>query len=441
VLDTGHRLRIPDEKMQRLYDAAVRSLILHSPDEAYSGPYTDRRFWFRDAAFLCEAMLGVGLHDRVRRVIEHFPARQDMRGYFRSQEGEWDSNGAAIWTMDRYRRLSGNTLPDELVHAVAKGARWIRKQRLSEELEVPHAGLLPAGFSAEHLGPNDDYYWDDFWSVAGLRSAGSILRRHGDEEAAAQWEREAASLRAAVDRSIERTAARRDRSGVPASPYRRMDAGAIGSIVAGYPLRLWSRRDPRLLATVEYLLERCMVRCGFFQDMIHSGINAYLTLHLAQVLLRAEDPRWFDLMRTVADLASLTGQWPGIIHPRTGGGCMGDGQHLWASAEWVLMLRHCFVREEGARLVIGSGIPASWLRVGEPMEPGPVPTPFGPVTVRVEPGADNALVSWEGDWRAEAPPIEVKLPGCAATIVRRGERSSVEVALPEEARRRTEVAK
>ena len=68
-----------------------------------------------------------------------------------------------------------------------------------------------------------------------------------------------------------------------------MDSGAIGSIAASYPLKLWPGEDPRLRATLDFLLSKCMYRGAFFQDMIHSGINAYLTLHLAQVLLRAGD--------------------------------------------------------------------------------------------------------------------------------------------------------
>lgn len=51
-------------------------------------------------------------------------------------------------------------------------------------------------------------------------------------------------------------------------------------------------------------------------------------------------------MTAVAKLASPMGQWPESIHPRTCGGCMGDGQHVWAAAEWVLMIRNCFIREE-----------------------------------------------------------------------------------------------
>ena len=188
-----------------------------------------------------------------------------------------------------------------------------------------------------------------------------------------------------VDQSIVQTASHRDRLGVPASPYRRMDSGAIGSLAAGYPLHLWGARDPRLLDTANFLLAHCLVNGGFFQDMIHSGINAYLTLQLAQVLLRAGDARHADLTQAVANVASSTGQWPEAIHPRTGGGCMGDGHHVWASAEWVLMIRNCFVREEGDRLILCSGLPIRWLETSETIRFGPTSTPYGPITVYVNP--------------------------------------------------------
>ena len=51
------QLACPDPQYQFLYDAAVTSLILHSPDDVYPGPYTYKRFWFRDAAFIIHALL------------------------------------------------------------------------------------------------------------------------------------------------------------------------------------------------------------------------------------------------------------------------------------------------------------------------------------------------------------------------------------------------
>jgi hypothetical protein len=410
------KLQIPDERMQFLFDAAVSTMILHSPGLVYPGPYTYRRFWFRDAAFILNAMLMANLTGRCGRVLDHFPSMQTAFGYFHSQEGEWDSNGEALWIMERFLATQGSgegrPLKSEWNKAIVRGAHWIARKRLAPDHDDDHGGLLPAGFSAEHLGPNDYYYWDDFWSVAGLRAAARMLRGAGEFEKTTVCEREAVDLMRCIEKSLDRVAQRLGRPAIPAAPTRRLDAGAIGSLVPAYPAQLWPPDDPRILDTVEWLIDHCFQRGGFFQDMVHSGINAYLTLHIAQVLLRRGDGRFWDLMRAVAGFASPTGQWPEAIHPRTGGGCMGDGQHVWAAAEWVAMLRNCFVleEEEAGRLILGAGISGDWLASGEPISLGPTPTRWGPVTVRIETG-DGATVRWDAQWHARPPAIEVRLPG------------------------------
>jgi hypothetical protein len=404
-------LRIPDENFKFLYDAALRTMVLHSPDEVYPGPYIYRRFWFRDAAFILKALLCVGLEGRVLKALGRFRARQTAQGYFLSQEGEWDSNGEALWAMQQYCELTGKAPPQEWRESVKKAGKWICKKRLPQKPPSQHAGLMPSGFSAEHLGPNDFYYWDDFWSIAGLRSAAFLCSAYGDKHESALFEREAISLLSSVNVSLKMVVCRLERQAIPASPYRRLDTGAIGSLVASYPLRVFEGKDPQVLDTVEYLLQNCLVHGGFFHDMTHSGINPYLTLHIAQVLLRAGDKRYFPLMSEVARLATSTGQWPEAIHPRTGGGCMGDGQHVWAAAEWVLMIRNCFVREEGERLILCSGIPQAWLDKKQPISFGPAPTRFGSISVFIEYTLTGAVVKWQAKWFAGEPAIEIALPG------------------------------
>ncbi|HET19540.1 MAG TPA: hypothetical protein ENO16_02890 [Chromatiales bacterium] len=405
------KLACPEPRYQFLYEAALNSLILHSPDDVYPGPYTYKRFWFRDAAFIIHALLCVGMTERAERALSRFPERQTVLGYFRSQEGEWDSNGEVLWILKRFFDLTGKSPSAEWQGPVHRGAHWIVRKRLSDDLDASHAGLLPAGFSAEHLGPNDYYYWDDFWGVAGLRAAAELVAQRDPEEAR-KFAQEADVFSAAIDRSLAMSAQRLGRPAMPASPYRRLDAGAIGSVAVGYPLQLCAPDDPRLLDCVEFLLENCFVHGAFYQDMIHSGLNAYLTLEVAQVLLRAGDPRYLDLMDTVAELASPTGQWPEAIHPRTGGGCMGDGHHVWAAAEWVLMIRNCFVREEGDRLILCAGVPLRWLDQGEPISFGPAPTAFGTLSLSITPAPGRApRVEWRGEWHREPPPIEIRLPG------------------------------
>jgi hypothetical protein len=419
------QLTLPHGHFQFLYDAALRTLILHSPEDVYAGPYTYKRFWFRDAAIILRSLLAAGMIERVERVIDRFPSRQSPLGYFHSQEGEWDSNGQVLWIMDEYCRATGKPPKDAWLGPIYSGAKWITRKRRAKGKHAKHPGLFPAGFSAEHLGPIDYYYWDDFWGVAGLYAAANMLRMAGQKRRAGRFDRDAAAFMADIDASLVKAAARLGRPAMPAAPDRRMDAGAIGSLSAGYPVPLVPPHDERLLDTAEYLMERCLVQGGFFQDMIHSGINAYLTLHLAQVLLRAGDERYAQLVQTVAEIASPTGQWPEAVHPRTKGGCMGDGHHVWAASEWLIMMRNCFALEEPFenRLVLGAGLKTEWLQAHETATLGPTPTRWGAITVRVTDGDDALRVEWDAAWHGAAPAIEVRLPGMRAVTPDPGQTS------------------
>ncbi|MGB5986135.1 MAG: hypothetical protein WBG37_12595 [Desulfobacterales bacterium] len=412
------RLKIPDPRMQALYRAAVHTLVLCSPGEVYAGPFYYKRFWFRDAVFVLHALLSLGLHGRAQRTMQKFLSRQTLAGYFESQKGEWDSNGQVLWIFQRFRELSGKNLPSAWQQAALKGARWIQSKRLPVDSAKLEAGLLPAGFSAEHLGNNDFYYWDNFWAIAGLKSAAKLCTAGADPASARRFARGAEHLALCVERSLLRSRHIRLRDAVPASPYRRMDAGAIGSIIAGYPLKLWPRREPRLLNTLEYLLDNCFIENAFFQDMIHSGYNIYLTLHVAQCLLRAGDGRYFPLVEKAAQLASATGHWPEAVHPRTGGGCMGDGQHAWAAMEWIMMMHALFVAEEGDDLILLAGIPTQWLESGESLEIGPLHTRFGVLEVRLDPAARQGIeVHWAAQWRTPPNSIRIQLPGAQVVEV------------------------
>jgi len=400
---------LPDKQFQFLYDAAIRSLILHSPkQDIYPGPYTYKRFWFRDAAFILDAMLCIGLSERGKKIVDGFPKRQTLAGYFLSQDGEWDSNGEALWVMRRFCELTGQKPDPKWKRSIYQAAKWIQNKREFKK-GSNSCGLLPVGFSAEHLGPNDYYYWDDFWGVAGFRASAYLAKQFGDHDLANKFLGQAEDFLWCIEASLKMTAKQTKGNAMPASPHRRMDAGAIGSIVAGYPLQLFSAEDPRLLNTAEFLFQKCFVQGGFYQEISHSGINVYLTLHVAQVFLRAGDPRFFDLMSSIASLATPTGQWPEAVHPRTRGGCMGDGQHIWAAAEWILMIRNCFVREEEDKLILFSGVPKKWLESKEEISFGPASTKFGKIWLSLKHEGDKIKPDWKGEWYGDPPKIEVHL--------------------------------
>lgn len=404
--------KVPDEQFTFLFRAARHTLLMLTAKDVYPGPYTYRRFWFRDACFMINALLGLGLDRRSRRLIEDFPSRQTLTGYFLSQEGEWDSNGQVLWLANRYRRLTGEQLSESLLSALIKGARWILRKRRDKKDQKPHDGLLPAGFSAEHLGPNDYYYWDDFWAFAGLRAAAELAgespKYHKD---VSRFEHGAKSLLSRILESTKLSPGFKRCGAIPASPYRRMDAGAVGSLVADYPLQITEPGDSIMMNTAKYLMDNCFINNAFFQDMIHSGLNAYLTLGIAQTLLRNNDNRYRKLMRAVADIASSTGQWPEAINPITGGGCMGDGQHGWAAAEWIMMMRNLFIREENNVLIIGSGLLPEWLEKDTHLKFGPTLVEGGHLTVNLKKRGKNLSLYLKSDLKGSPRPCHLMVPG------------------------------
>lgn len=413
ALQAHSKLRVADSQVEYLYETALRALILYSPGtEIFAGPYTYKHFWFRDACFVLHAFLSANLHDRSEKILDAFRSRQTSSGYFRSQDGEWDSNGQVLWVFRRFCELSRMPPKESWKESLRQGAEWIIKKRLSWDIDAPHAGLFPSGFSAEHLGPNDYYYWDNFWGIEGLHSASLLMKYYGEQALVKKYAEAAKDFQRAVEKSLAQTAIKLGTKAMPSSPYRRLDTASIGSLTVGYPLSLWAPDDRRVMETVEYLLSHHFINGGFFHEMSHSGINPYLTLSVAQVLLRNDDPRYADILKSIQKLASPTGQWPEAIHPQVLSGCMGDGQHPWASAEWILMIKNCFVREESDRLILGSGVFPEWYNKSQSAVLENVPTPYGLINVRIDQGDKDIRVSWEMERDQEhSPDIQIKLPG------------------------------
>ncbi|HEV3226519.1 MAG TPA: hypothetical protein VGZ52_06785, partial [Acidimicrobiales bacterium] len=280
----GLRFEVPDARLQEAIEANCRFLlVLHDGADITPGPSTYHRFWFRDATYLLAALDRYGFHAQAAEVLATYPDRQRVDGFFLSQPREWDANGCALWALAEHWRLSRDReLLEATVGAVAKGAHWIERKRATKRRNDPELyGLLPAGVSAEHLGPFDYFYWDDFWGVAGLRAAAELLAAAGEHDAARAAGRDADSFWADVKASLGYVATRLGTDAIPAGPRRHIDAGSIGSLVACDPLRLMAADESRIMSTAAVIRERFTLGDAFFQAISHTGLGTYLTMQLA----------------------------------------------------------------------------------------------------------------------------------------------------------------
>ncbi len=386
-VNEGMTIEIPDEEFEEsFYVNKAYLCLLDDGDSICPGPLTYHQYWFRDSAYLVAALDKMGYTDQARQKLLNYPKRQTKDGFFLSQDGEWDSNGQAIWTLfEHYRITQDKDFLKSMFPAIGKGAYWIEKKRKDPKAKsTPHAGLLPPGFSAEHFGPNNYFYWDDLWGIAGLRDAARSAEIFGYRKDLINFEKFHDAFLSDLRTSFKNVENRLGKPLMPTSPYRRMDSAAVGCVAGIYPLQLLNPDEPCVTNTLDYLYEHCFIDGMLFHDMTHAGLNAYLSLHVAQAFMANRDKRALTIAKAVLAKATETFTWPEAIHTQTGGGCMGDGHHGWAVADWLLFVRNMLIMEQEDTLIITPLIPESWLDWGKRVVVREAPTHFGPVTYSIE---------------------------------------------------------
>jgi hypothetical protein len=417
-LAQGMRVRLPDENLQNAFDAnKAYLLLLHDGESITPGPYTYHQFWFRDAAYMLNALDKIGYHAESTQVVERFYRRVQKDGYLQATEGEWDSNGAAIWAMVENAKLTGDwNVVARNYWSLLRMASWINSKRqkskgksIKSERSL-HYGLLPSGMSAEHLGPSDYFYWDDFWGLAGLREAALAAEVMKQTDDAKKLRANESAFRADIEASLAAVAQKIGRTAIPASPYRRLDAAMIGNLAALYPLRLFDANDARIVDTLTALRQYAWMEDTYFNHVGHSSFGTYLALHVAQCYLFQRNPDAWPIIQWLMRHATPTFTWAEGIHPITRHGNMGDGHHGWAVADLLLAVRNALLFEEGDHLVITPAMPQDWTNETNVIKVENAPTYFGTVSYTIAFSAQSATLVLNANWRSAPAYIEWNLP-------------------------------
>lgn len=364
-------LTIPDEKITSLIKSSTCTSIQFCDNDTITpGPFIYHQFWFRDAAFQLNALNKIGYNEVVERILQTFPKYQKSDGYFQSQKGEWDSNGQVIWMVTQHALLANDIeILSSYFEILYKAVNWIDKKRISDKKSSNEYffGLLPKGLSAEHLGLADYYYWDNFWSLAGIKSfilICEILKEKSAkvfaEKLYSDYANTLLKLLTVKNNSVNLNV-------FASAPNKFLDSGMIGTISAIYPLQILDFDKGLFDSSLEYIYNNYFHNKLFFQNIIHSGGNPYITLQIAHsYLLLGKREMFYRILKDVVEYASPTLNYPEAIHPLTGRGVIGDGHHSWAAAEILSAIRDAFMFEkkyysiDSVELVLLSGIPKEW---------------------------------------------------------------------------------
>jgi hypothetical protein len=408
-IQAGGQFRVADEEIQKLFDASRLTLLqLHDGDFISPGPFLYHHFWFRDSVPMARALDQLGYSKRARQIIDAFPARMTSDGFFKGPDGEWDSNGSVIWSVYQHYLLTRSELwLRGWYPRLAKASRWIsRMRKKTANKPALEKGLMPEGISAEHLGTVDQYFWDSFWSLSGLVAFAKISELINRQRRPQLLLNEIKDFEQTLVTLFAEIESRLGEALIPSAPGRPFDESAIGSICCIYPLELFNGDVPSAMNTVKRLSEKYVDEKGFLHPFIHSGYNPYLTLHLAHCFLQYNDfERAWKIAQSVFRQAGTTYSLPEAIHPRTGGGVMGDGHHGWAAAEIVLFIRECLIREKEDELFLFEGGVHKLIKKGINAEVQNIPTIFGKIScsLRFE-SSTRAILEFSGKFFSEHPP-------------------------------------
>jgi len=347
--------------------ATAHILVTRSGPALQPGPRRYTRSWIRDGAMMSAALLRMGHAGEVREFIRWYAPHQRADGFvpccIDRQGSDWlvehDSHGQLLALIADYHRFAAD---DRFL-----AETWPHIERAVGCIErlLDQTGLMPVSVSHEgYLAQPVHSYWDDFWTLRGLRDAAALAGALGRDEHARRWELLTTRFAASLFESIAATRARRGLDFIP------------GSIE-------WADFDPTATANAIALLD---VPDGLDRQAVERTFDAYLAdwrgkrsgavpwlnytpyeirIIGALVRLRRRDAALELLRFFLGDRRPVSwNQWPEIAwRDQTAPAHLGDLPHTWIAAEYVLAVGSLFAyeRETDQSLVLAAGLAPEWI--------------------------------------------------------------------------------
>ena len=385
-----------------------------------------RRSWIRDGSLASTMLLRFGLGDGVRDYIRWFapfqfadgkiPCCVDARGA--DPVNEHDSHGEFIYLVAEHARLTGDlSLAREVWPHVEKAADYI--DALRHQTSGDFKGLLPPSISHEGYSAKPMHsYWDDFFALRGLKDATWLAEQLGNREAAIRFatsrDEFARDFHASILRSIEMHhidyipgAADLGDFDPTSTTIGIEPGGDLANLPHDVVIHEFERAWDESLARMEgrrawkdytpYELRQV----GTF---IHLGWRDRAQRLLAFFLDDRRPLGW----KQWAEVAAQDYRSPTYL---------GDIPHLWVGSDFARSFLDmlAYERESDDALVLGAGIPSSWLDRGVRVRG--LRTIYGPLNFSARRVGKRILVNVSGV-RVPRGGIVLQLPGIGERVVR-----------------------
>jgi hypothetical protein len=387
-------IRGPVDLVAAMKSTLAWILIHRDGPSIQPGSRSYERSWIRDGAMTSAALLRLGHEPEVRQFLTWFapyqfsdgkvPCCVDSRGADPVTEN--DSHGELLYLIaEHWRYARDRAFLEQMWPHVEKTVAWIdqlRQQRRTDEYRKPdklrYFGLLPESISHEGYSSKPVHsYWDDFWALRGLKDAVELATALGKTDQQTRWTAIRDEFRSDLLASLRQSIADHKIDFIPGSADLG-DFDATSTTIALEPAgELADLPQKELHRTFERYWEEFVARRDGKKEW-----EAYTPYEWRTVgsFVRLG---WRDRAQELLDflmadrLPPAWNQWPEVVwrDPRAPK-FLGDLPHGWVGSDFLRSVLDLFAIEEEDRLVLGAGIPDSWL-AGEGVEVKGLHTKWG----------------------------------------------------------------
>ena len=394
------------------------------------GSRSYERSWIRDGALTGAAMLRMGHTDDVRRFIEWYagfqypngkvPCCVDRRGA--DPVPEHDSHGEFIYLIAEYTRLTGDTTLARRLWPNVRGAvaymDSLRATRLTPEYDAPalrqFRGILPPSISHEGYSAKPMHsYWDDLFALRGYKDAAWLATLLGDTALAPVYAARRDTFRVDVMASY-RAAMRVHRIDYLPGAADLGDFDATSTTIGVAPGgELGALPDSALRRTFDKYWEQFVARRdGRMEWTAYTPYELRVVgtfVRLGERQRANEALRWFMGHRRPADW----NQWGEVVWkdpatPRF----VGDIPHTWVGSDFTRSVLDmlAYEREADSALVVGAGVPASWVQEEPGIRVQGLRTWWGPLDLTMRRVRTTVRVTVDGGLRVPPGGVVLRSP-------------------------------
>lgn len=398
------KLDLPDRRFMDCFGATLNQLYSFTVGDAPRiSPLTYPLWWMRDCAYVVTAFDRAGLHDMARRACLDAVRTDAMTGF----GGEADVPGEAIWMLSEHYLQTRDVdfLRTVWPFVQRKAELLVRARHTDVPIRMPYEFIThewslspvtdlfcaPAqdGLIAGRMDHHYPLYWVNAFAYMGLQRAAQCAEVLGEDGSV--FAAEAAALREALHNHIP-------------DPKSGFGANERDVVAALWPCE-WSSSEEEAVRRV-FNAWWNTTRCpnGVYNP---ERLWTYFPVGEAHnyLLLGQRERTWQTIEWYFANQSAPgTYGWPEGERDENSALLMWQMTRGWDKMHWVtptgwtlsemfLLLRDCLVREEGDTLVLGLGVPSSWL--DKPFAVTDLPTHFGRVSYCYNPAARAVTVDVE----------------------------------------------